>query len=137
MFLDDQGVSQEIDRDMRIVQEEMRKDVDGSLRSAVKMGGVLQRAKLACYLGKFGAWLKGHFKGSPRKAQRFIFLSSKYPDPERVPNMSWSAALKALTIQAAQQPTTYAHRRSSPAVVATGIEVTRRGASRSTGWSAP
>ncbi len=55
MFLDDQGVSQEIDRDMRIVQEEMRKDVDGSLRSAVKMGGVLQRAKLACYLGKFGA----------------------------------------------------------------------------------
>jgi len=126
MFLDDQGVPEEIDHETRAAQVEMREEVRASLRAAVTMGEILERAKRACRLGQFTVWLKRHFDGTQRKAERYLSLWREYRDPDRVPNMSLRAALDALTKRASRPRTTYAHQRPSPAVVTAGIEATRR-----------
>ena len=126
MFLDAQGVPEDIDREMHAVQEKMRAQVGGSLCTAVETGGVLDRAQRKCRLGEFTAWLKEHFVGTPRKAEGYMALWRQYGGPDRVPKMSLRAALDALTKHAKQPPTTYVHQRPCSAVVTAGIEATRR-----------
>jgi hypothetical protein len=58
---------------------------------------LLNSAKGCCHHGQWDAWLKRHFDGTSRHARRLMSLSREYPDPELVPAMSLSEALRALS----------------------------------------
>ena len=91
----------------------MRGAYRDSLRVGVSLGGLLARAKEICGHGQFLNWLKKHFEGSRRHAQRLMLLANAYPDPETIPALSLSEALRLLAGKESKQKSVLAHERLS------------------------
>jgi hypothetical protein len=91
------GVSAEIESEIRATQTALRDVLRDSLRTGVRLGQLLYSAKDSCHHGEWDAWLKRHFDGTPRHARRLMLLAREYPDPEQLPVMSLSEALRALS----------------------------------------
>lgn len=91
------GVSPEIETDIRAAQAALRGALRDSLRAGVRLGCLLQSARESCRHGEWEGWLRSHFDGSPRHARRLMELARAYRDPEQLPGMTLSEALRALT----------------------------------------
>ena len=74
---------------------------------------MLAKAKQACRHGQFLNWLDEHFEGSPRHAQRLMLLAKTYPDPEAIPALSLSEALRLLAGKEPREKIVLAHERLS------------------------
>ena len=99
--MDSFGVSGELVSAIGAVQLELRGQFHDSLKVAVRLGHLLQRAKGECRHGDFECWLKQHFEGSVRHAQRFMQLAAKYPSEAELPTLSLREALRMI---AGRQP---------------------------------
>jgi len=64
-----------------------------SLAAGVKLGTALVTAKASCRHGDWGKYLKAHFSGSQRMAERYVLLAREWPDPQQVPQLSLREAL--------------------------------------------
>ena len=109
----DLGVPGELNRELFTAQNQLRGAYRDSLRVGAWLGGVLAKAKQACRPGQFPNWLDEHFEGSPRHAQRLMLLAKTYPDPEAIPALSLSEALRLLAGKEPREKTALAHERLS------------------------
>lgn len=122
------GVSALTERDIRAAQTAMRGALRDSLRAGVILGRLLHTAKSECRHGEWEPWLRGHFDGSARHAQRLMALAVAHPDPEALPAMTLSEALRALT---------GAQRKPKPALPRVNERLTPRGAKEALGVITP
>jgi hypothetical protein len=68
------------------------------LAAAVEVGRVLQQAREQCRHGEWGDYLRQHYPGSEREAQRYMRLAREYRDAADIPpDMSLRQALALLT----------------------------------------
>ena len=102
---DDFGVPLEVDRRVFTAQLQLRGAFRDSLRAGAGFGALLAMAKEACRHGQFLNWLKGHFDGSARHAQRLMQLAKAYPDPDKIPALSCDEALRLIAGKEAKQRT--------------------------------
>jgi len=122
------GVSALTERDIRAAQTAMRGALRDSLRAGVTLGRLLHTAKSECRHGEWEPWLRGHFDGSARHAQRLMLLATAHPDPDALPAMTLSEALRALT---------GAQRKPKPALPRVNERLTPRGAKEALGVITP
>jgi hypothetical protein len=115
---EDHGVPPEISRQVFASQNELRGAFRDSVRVGVRLGHALSAAKEACRHGEFIPWLKAHFDGSARQAQRFMELGREYPDPEKVPPLSLREALRLIAGGKGAERKPLAHERLSRQTVA-------------------
>ena len=59
-------------------------------------GALLLEVKAKLGHGQLGPWLKVHFDGSQRTANRYMRLARAYPDSTRLANLSLTGALEAM-----------------------------------------
>ncbi len=110
---DDFGIPRELTREVFTAQNKLRGAYRDSLRIGTRLGAFLAEAKDACRHGQFLNWLDEHFEGSPRHAQRLMLLAKTYPDPETIPALSLSEALRLLAGKEPKQETVLARERLS------------------------
>ncbi len=122
------GVSALTERDIRAAQTALRGALRDSLRGGINLGRLLHTAKSECRHGEWEPWLRNHFDGSARHAQRLMALAVAHPDPEALPAMSLSEALRALT---------GAQRKPKPALPRVNERLTPRGAKEALGVITP
>ncbi len=114
------GIPETLSSAIFSAQLELRGAFRDSLRVGVRLGHLLTQAKAACRHGEFGGWLKTHFDGSIREAQRFMELAREYPNPDDVPSLSLREALRLIRGKRRRQPEKhFAHERLSPATIQT------------------
>ena len=94
-------------------QLELRGRFRDSLRVGVTVGHLLSRAKEICPHGEFQKWLKEHFEGSARHAQRLMTLAHEYPRPEDIPTLSLREALRLIAGRTNKDEKHLAHQRLS------------------------
>lgn len=122
------GVSALTERDIRAAQTALRGALRDSLRTGVSLGHLLHVAKSECRHGEWEPWLRSRFDGSARHAQRLMALAVAYPDPEALPGMTLTEALRALT---------GAQRKPKPALPRVNERLTPRGAKEALGVITP
>ena len=110
---DDFGIPRELTREVFTAQNKLRGAYRDSLRIGTRLGAFLAEAKDACRHGQFLNWLDEHFEGSPRHAQRLMLLAKTYPDPETIPALSLSEALRLLAGKEPKEETVLAQERLS------------------------
>src|SRR5215217_9344675 len=71
-----------------------------TVMAGIELGGMLTEKKKSLPHGAWGGWLKEHFDGSERHAQRFMKLYSEreelLADPTRVSDLSLRGAFKEI-----------------------------------------
>jgi hypothetical protein len=122
------GVSEDIETEIRAAQTALRSALRDSLRVGVRLVCLLHSAKESCRHGEWDGWLRSHFDGSPRHARRLMELARAYPDPERLPEMTLSEGMRALT---------GATKKRKPTLPRVNGRLTPRGAKEAMGVIAP
>jgi hypothetical protein len=103
----------DLNREIFAVQLQLRDAYRDSLAVGVKLGLLLNQAKVICPYGQFEKWAKEHFEGSARHAQRLMLLAREYPDPKTLPHLSLREALRLISGRPPKEHQHYRHERLS------------------------
>jgi len=119
---DASGISEDLARRIWATQIELRGVYRDSLRVGVQLGHLLTEAKGECRHGEWGGWLKSHFEGSARHAQRYMELAREYPNPDDIPNLSLREALALIQGKRRSTKQQFRHERLSRSTADAAIE---------------
>lgn len=75
-----------------------------AILSAHHAGCLLNEAKAKVSHGQLGPWLKTHFDGTHRTAQRYMKLARAYPDTTRLSHLTLTTALDAMATPKERAP---------------------------------
>lgn len=89
------------DLDQKINEEyrAFERDFRSAAEHAIRCGEMLEEKKSGLNHGEWGPWLRDHFEGSERHAQRFMKVAREQSelDPTRVSDLSLRGALKEIS----------------------------------------
>jgi hypothetical protein len=86
-----------------------------AILSAHHAGALLIEAKGKVGHGQWAPWLKTHFEGTQRTAQRYIRLARAYPDTTRLSHLTLTTALEAMATPKERAPRGDSERRDRTA----------------------